>query len=275
MDGSLYRIGIAVHDGVTLTGDAQHIQIAISGNIVKLTGKVHSWHERESARFRRRRPRGRTDRSSPGAPRPCLHPPGQGRGAVFRAHSRCDLGGRLRRASATTARCRDPLRARRLAGPIALATVRKGGCVVCGIHMSDIPSFRDRLLWAERELRSVANLTRADATASLDTAACVPLRTTSRPIRWKRRTKRSTTRRTGVGRSGCARSHRDRDVPWRLPRRCLPSRRFVLSVHDLAGTGKRVAVRLCAYRIDLGPELAQPACSGRRESIRRFRTKRR
>jgi alcohol dehydrogenase, propanol-preferring len=48
--------------------------------------------------------------------------------------------------------------------PAALAAVKKGGRVVCGgIHMSDIPSFPYRLLWEERELRSVANLTRRDA----------------------------------------------------------------------------------------------------------------
>jgi len=47
--------------------------------------------------------------------------------------------------------------------PRALAAVRKGGRVVCGgIHMSDIPSFPYRLLWGERVLRSVANLTRED-----------------------------------------------------------------------------------------------------------------
>ena len=48
--------------------------------------------------------------------------------------------------------------------PTALKAVRKGGRVVCaGIHMSDIPSFPYRLLWEERILRSVANLTRKDA----------------------------------------------------------------------------------------------------------------
>jgi propanol-preferring alcohol dehydrogenase len=47
--------------------------------------------------------------------------------------------------------------------PQALAATRKGGTVVCaGIHMSDIPSFPYALLWGERSLRSVANLTRAD-----------------------------------------------------------------------------------------------------------------
>jgi propanol-preferring alcohol dehydrogenase len=47
--------------------------------------------------------------------------------------------------------------------PVALRAVRKGGRVVCaGIHMSDIPAFPYALLWEERELLSVANLTRQD-----------------------------------------------------------------------------------------------------------------
>ncbi|MEA1673280.1 zinc-dependent alcohol dehydrogenase family protein [Nitrospirillum sp. BR 11163] len=57
--------------------------------------------------------------------------------------------------------------------PAALAAVRKGGRVVCaGIHMSDIPAFPYSLLWGERQLVSVANLTRADA---LDFLRVVPL----------------------------------------------------------------------------------------------------
>jgi alcohol dehydrogenase, propanol-preferring len=52
--------------------------------------------------------------------------------------------------------------------PAALAAVKKGGRVVCGgIHMSDIPGFPYRLLWEERQLLSVANLTREDATEFL------------------------------------------------------------------------------------------------------------
>ncbi|MGB6746441.1 MAG: alcohol dehydrogenase, partial [Xanthobacteraceae bacterium] len=47
--------------------------------------------------------------------------------------------------------------------PAALRAVRKGGRVICaGIHMSDIPSFPYSILWEERELKSVANLTRKD-----------------------------------------------------------------------------------------------------------------
>jgi len=61
--------------------------------------------------------------------------------------------------------------------PAALAAVRKGGRVVCGgIHMSDIPSFPYRLLWHERQIVSVANLTRADADDFLPIAAQAGLR---------------------------------------------------------------------------------------------------
>lgn len=61
--------------------------------------------------------------------------------------------------------------------PQALAAVRKGGVVVCaGIHMSEVPSFPYALLWGERVLRSVANLTRADGEAFLRLAADCPLR---------------------------------------------------------------------------------------------------
>jgi propanol-preferring alcohol dehydrogenase len=62
--------------------------------------------------------------------------------------------------------------------PLALAAVRKGGIVVCaGIHMSDIPSFPYSLLWGERVVRSVANLTRRDGEEFLALAPRVPVRT--------------------------------------------------------------------------------------------------
>ena len=62
--------------------------------------------------------------------------------------------------------------------PIALSHVVPGGVVVCaGIHMSDIPSFPYRLLWEERVLRSVANLTRRDAEDFLAIAPRVPVKT--------------------------------------------------------------------------------------------------
>lgn len=61
--------------------------------------------------------------------------------------------------------------------PVALAAVRPGGTVVCGgIHMSDIPSFPYALLWGERTLRSVANLTRADGIEFMALAAALDVR---------------------------------------------------------------------------------------------------
>ena len=62
--------------------------------------------------------------------------------------------------------------------PTALGHVRKGGVVVCaGIHMSDIPAFPYELLWGERIVRSVANLTRDDGDEFLALARSVPVRT--------------------------------------------------------------------------------------------------
>ncbi|HET7552030.1 MAG TPA: zinc-dependent alcohol dehydrogenase family protein [Gemmatimonadaceae bacterium] len=63
--------------------------------------------------------------------------------------------------------------------PSALRATAKGGVVVCaGIHMSDIPSFPYDILWGERVLRSVANLTRRDGLELLRLAPAVPIRTT-------------------------------------------------------------------------------------------------
>jgi alcohol dehydrogenase, propanol-preferring len=68
--------------------------------------------------------------------------------------------------------------------PAALAAVRKGGTVVCGgIHMSDIPSFSYDLLWGERMVCSVANLTRRDAQEFMRIAPKIPVRTTTQTFR--------------------------------------------------------------------------------------------
>ncbi len=67
--------------------------------------------------------------------------------------------------------------------PAALAAIRKGGIVVCGgIHMSDIPSFPYDLLWGERSVCSVANLTRKDAAEFMNIAPKVPVRTITQPF---------------------------------------------------------------------------------------------
>ena len=66
--------------------------------------------------------------------------------------------------------------------PAALKVLDPGGVVVCaGIHMSDIPSFSYDLLWMERQIRSVANLTRQDGEEFLQIAPRVPVRTEVHP----------------------------------------------------------------------------------------------
>ncbi|EQD62017.1 zinc-binding alcohol dehydrogenase family protein [mine drainage metagenome] len=65
--------------------------------------------------------------------------------------------------------------------PVALAATAKGGTVVCaGIHMSDIPSFPYEILWGERVLRSVANLTRKDGEEFFAIAAEAGVRTVTK-----------------------------------------------------------------------------------------------
>jgi alcohol dehydrogenase, propanol-preferring len=67
--------------------------------------------------------------------------------------------------------------------PAALAATAKGGTVVCaGIHMSDVPSFPYDLLWEERVVRSVANLTRQDGDEFLQAAQAARVRTTTTPF---------------------------------------------------------------------------------------------
>ncbi|MBS0290834.1 MAG: zinc-dependent alcohol dehydrogenase family protein [Proteobacteria bacterium] len=62
--------------------------------------------------------------------------------------------------------------------PLALKNIRKGGTVVCaGIHMSDIPSFPYEILWGERHICSVANLTRKDGEVFLKIAPQIPIKT--------------------------------------------------------------------------------------------------
>ena len=87
-------------------------------------------------------------------------------------------------AGASTERAPSPLDAAIIFAPVgalvptALTAIVPGGVVVCaGIHMSDIPSFPYHLLWQERVVRSVANLTRQDAIAFLALAPTVPVRT--------------------------------------------------------------------------------------------------
>ena len=67
--------------------------------------------------------------------------------------------------------------------PAALRAVRKGGRVIAaGIHMSDIPAFPYDILWGERSVQSVANLTREDGEDFMRLAAAVPIRTSVTPF---------------------------------------------------------------------------------------------
>jgi propanol-preferring alcohol dehydrogenase len=68
----------------------------------------------------------------------------------------------------------------------ALKAVRKGGVVVCGgIHMSDIPSFPYDLIWGERSIKSVANLTRADGLEFMSKLSTRQIKTTVQPYELK------------------------------------------------------------------------------------------
>jgi alcohol dehydrogenase, propanol-preferring len=89
-------------------------------------------------------------------------------------------------AGGSDVRCPEPLDAAIIfaaAGalvPVALGALDRGGSVVCaGIHMSDIPSFPYEMLWEERSIRSVANLTRQDGEEFFALAPAVPVRTTT------------------------------------------------------------------------------------------------
>ena len=67
--------------------------------------------------------------------------------------------------------------------PAALRAVVKGGTVVCGgIHMSDVPSFPYEILWGERCVRSIANLTRRDGEEFFRLAGTIPLRIAAQPF---------------------------------------------------------------------------------------------
>ena len=135
--------------------------------------------------------------------------------------------------------------------PAALRAVKPGGTVVCGgIHMSDIPAFPYELLWQERTLRSVANLTRQDAEEFLALAPSVPVRTETHIFRSRKRTRRF--RHCGTGGSRVRRCWcRRRPEPLRsvgLPAassaavRIDPMRDSVMSMVALAKTPVRMSV---------------------------------
>ena len=150
--------GLIGYRALGMAGDAETLGLYGFGAAAHILAQVARYQGREVFAFTR---------------------PGDDAGAGVRPRSRRRLGGELGRAAAGAAGRRHHLRARRRAGAAgAPRSVRKGGTVVCaGIHMSDIPSFPYEILWEERVLRSVANLTRRDGEEFLQIAPRVPVRT--------------------------------------------------------------------------------------------------
>ena len=150
--------GLIGHRALTMAGDARRIGIYGFGAAAHLITQVAVWQGREVAAFTRQ---GDTD------------------GQRFARTLGCGWAGSSNDRppfALDAALIFAPVGA---LVPVALAHTRKGGTVVCaGIHMSDIPAFQYALLWGERTLRSVANLTRADGENFLTLAAQVPVRTT-------------------------------------------------------------------------------------------------
>jgi propanol-preferring alcohol dehydrogenase len=153
--------GLIGHRSLLKAGDARRLGLYGFGAAAHIVAQVARWQGREVYAFTR---------------------PGDGAAQSFAlAHGARWAGGSDQRPPV-------PLDAAILFAPVgallpaALQVVRKGGTVVCGgIHMSDIPSFPYALLWGERQVCSVANLTRADGQAFLKLAAQIPIRTTPVP----------------------------------------------------------------------------------------------
>ncbi len=149
--------GLIGYRALTLAGDAERIGFYGFGNAAHILTQIAAWQGRRVYAFTR---------------------DGDDAGQAFaRALGAAWAGG-------SSDPPPEPLQAAIIfapAGPLvpeALRRLEKGGTVVCaGIHMSDIPSFPYHILWGERVVRSVANLTRADGRALLDLAPRAGVRT--------------------------------------------------------------------------------------------------
>jgi propanol-preferring alcohol dehydrogenase len=153
--------GLIGYRALAMAGDARRVGIYGFGAAAHIVAQVASFQGRELYAFTR---------------------PGDAAAQDFARRLGC------RWAGDSTAPPPEPLDAALLFAPVgalvplALAATRKGGSVVCaGIHMSDIPSFAYSLLWGERSLRSVANLTRRDGEEFLRLAPLARVRTEVRP----------------------------------------------------------------------------------------------
>ena len=152
--------GLIGYRAFTMAGDARRIGLYGFGAAAHLIAQVALHEGREVFAFTR---------------------PGDAASQSFAASLGCQWSGD------STAVPPEPLDAALLFAPVgalvpaALAAVRKAGVVVCaGIHMSDIPSFPYSLLWGERVVRSVANLTRRDGEEFMRAIARAPVQTTIR-----------------------------------------------------------------------------------------------
>jgi len=150
--------GLIGYRALRLAGDAERIGMYGFGSSAHLLTQVARWQGRRVFAFTR---------------------PGDVEGQAFARSLGAEWAG------ASDERPPEPLDAALIfapAGPLvveALRSLDRGGVVVCaGIHMSEIPAFSYDLLWQERQIRSVANLTRRDGVELLDIAARADLRTT-------------------------------------------------------------------------------------------------
>ncbi|MCC6467051.1 MAG: zinc-dependent alcohol dehydrogenase family protein, partial [Alphaproteobacteria bacterium] len=149
--------GLIGHRALAMAGDARRIGIYGFGAAAHIVAQVAIWEGRQVYAFAR---------------------PGDAQAQGFARELGCAWAGASGEAPP------DLLDAAIIFAPVgplvpeALKRVAKGGRVVCaGIHMSDIPAFPYAILWGERQVLSVANLTRADATRFLALAPKVPVRT--------------------------------------------------------------------------------------------------
>ena len=149
--------GLIGYRALAMAGDARRVGIYGFGAAAHIVAQVAAWQGRDLYAFTR---------------------PGDAAAQAFARKLGC------RWAGDSTGPAPEPLDAALVFAPVgalvplALAATRRGGVVVCaGIHMSDIPSFPYALLWGERSVRSVANLTRRDGEEFLRLAPLAGVRT--------------------------------------------------------------------------------------------------
>ncbi len=152
--------GLIGYRSLAMTGDAERLGLYGFGASAHIIAQVARWQGRRVFAFTR---------------------PGDEEGQIFARSLGAEWAG------SSTERPPEELDAAIIFAPVgalvpaALAAVAKGGVVVCaGIHMSEIPSFSYDLLWGERAVRSVANLTRQDGEEFMELAPKVPVRTETR-----------------------------------------------------------------------------------------------